>query len=450
MIPASSLVVLPDYLQKLLSAETDENLPTVTFSDNGRVELPDMSGYDLLILAAIERAPSANEDRSRIDWIVISYLVKKGWTDDQILALYSIKPIGQAGKFAEKGKHGKRYLARTISKVRNRKQEDQTPELHAKEPATDGSTWLDTDAILQPIAWAWKPWLPNGMVTLLASEPGIGKSALMLRIAGCYLLGWPWPDGTAFDGTRGAVLWCEAEAAQAINLDRAKAWGLPLSKLLNPLAPLYDIQLDNDEDKDSLWVMANRSDVRLIVIDSLRGVHGRDENSSETITIVKWLAEIARNADKPILISHHLRKRSIFDSDGPSLDRLRGSSAIVQPTRAVWVLDAPDKTRPEKKRIAMIKNNLARFPEPVGMVIDENGVSFSDAPEPPRVETVTDKATDLLLSLLSGGAVRSTELKSEFEEAGISWSAAERAKKRLAVSAVRKEGRWFWSLPPKN
>lgn len=311
-------------------------------------------------------------------------------------------------------------------------------------------SWEDMEAILGPIEWAWDRWLPKGMLTILASESGIGKSALALRICASFLIGLEWPDGKPYKDDVGKVLWIEAEAAQAINLERAQNWNMPISNILTPLAhPLDDVILDDPKHKKAIEEATYRDDVLFVVVDSLRGAAGGDENKSEFIGTVKWLAELARDTGKPILLVHHLRKRTIFDGgNGPNLNMLRGSSAIVQPARVIWAIDTPDQNNKTMKRLQVIKNNLGPFPEAIGMQISVSGVKFGDAPETPRSTTVVDQAGDLLLSLLSKEPKRSTELQEEFDAAGISWQSAKRAKKRMSIVAKRRGNQWYWSLPP--
>ncbi|GAH36309.1 unnamed protein product, partial [marine sediment metagenome] len=98
-------------------------------------------------------------------------------------------------------------------------------------------------------------------------------------------------------------------------------------------------------------------------------------------------------------------------------------------------------------RIQNIKNNLARFPEPIGLQITESGLVFTDAPETPREETQTEKAMGLLESLLSDGAKPSAEIKKEFEGAGISWNTVTTAKKKLFITAKKGAVGWYWQLP---
>jgi putative DNA primase/helicase len=311
-----------------------------------------------------------------------------------------------------------------------------------------GATWANMAEALGPITWAWKPWLSPGFLTLVVSEPGRGKSMLCLRIAACFLRGDPWPDGALYTGEAGAVVWCEAEAAQALNLERAKSWGLPLEKIYTPLDdPLADVQLDIPEHQQIVRTMMQRPEVRLLVVDSLRGAHQGDENSSTSMETVKWLAELARDTSKPVLLTHHLRKRGLFDIDDKvSLDRVRGSSAIIQTARLVWAIDQPDPGS-ETRRLSIIKNNMARFPEPVGLTIGDLGLSFGDAPEKPKEDTPVERAIDLLRVLLDDSPMRQPDIEDEAKGSGISWASMRRAKKQLGVVSKRQPDGWYWSLP---
>lgn len=314
------------------------------------------------------------------------------------------------------------------------------------------STFADIANIIGPLDWAWRKWLPNGMLSILAGESGAGKSWLALRICGSFLLGLPWPDGTPFTGEKGAVLWCEAEGAQALNVERSKTLRLPLELIYNPFEDsMDDLKLQSPGHMAILAAKAKLPEVKFIVVDSLRGVLGKvDENSSDTFNFIKLLAEIARDSGKPVLLLHHMRKRSVFDSDTVELERLRGSSAIVQTARVVWALDVPDLTDKETKRLACAKSNLSEKPQPIGLSIGANGVTFCAAPEAQKVETVADKAVDLLLSVLAREPKPMKEVEERFTEAGISVPSMKRAKERLKVVSFKTKSGWMWSLPARE
>lgn len=320
----------------------------------------------------------------------------------------------------------------------------------------DASDWAKLSQILGPVQWDWPGWLPRGFLTILASEPGAGKSLLCLRLAACYLHGVPepalsWPDSGPFTEQRGKVVWCESEASHALNVERANRWGLDLSQILIPLAnPLHNFKLDNPQHHAALLHLARRESVRLVILDSLRGLRSGGSNAVPIGQLVLWLADFARIIGKPVLLTHHLRKRTNLDaSERPSLDRLLGASAIAQSARVIWAIDSPDPARPHHRRLSVIKNNLARFPEPVGMIIDEEGIHFGPPPEAPTRYSELDRAVDFLRDLLAAGPLPFIEIQAQYRAAGHSYGTIRRAKKRLAVASIRPSGvtEWYWTLP---
>jgi len=332
-------------------------------------------------------------------------------------------------------------------------EEGETDTLADETPAEQelGYTFADLDLLLPTVTWLWEPWLPRGMITLLAGEPGVGKSALALAIAAAVMQMAPWPDRVPREAEPGLVVWTETESAHAITRERATAWGVPKDKLLIPATsddPLAKIWLDGREEGwEAVEREAQRDGVDLLVLDSLRGAYRGDENASANIELLNRLAGLAQQTQIAILVVHHLRKRGMLDGGKIDLDRVRGSSAIVQLPRCVWALDRPDPLTPEHMRLQQIKNNLARYPDPCGFEISDRGITFCDAPTEPQVETQRGKAADLLLALLKDGPMPAADIYEEGKGAGISQRTLQRAKQAVGIVAVRKEGCWFWALP---
>ena len=239
-----------------------------------------------------------------------------------------------------------------------------------------------------------------------------------------------------------------------LNWERAKSWGLPLDRILTPLGPLEDVSIDTPADRAAIARAAHRPEVRLVVVDSFSGASRRGENSSQSLAAVRWLAALARDTGKPILLLHHLRKRGLLDGAAiqmartVSLERLRGHSSIVQPARTVLALDAPDPHRGERKRLLMIKSNLAPFPEPLGVWVTERGeVRFGAAPEPPERTTALDQAVQAIRDLLQGGPLPAEKVMHDLQALGLSEKTIRRAKTKLGVCSDKERDRWVWALP---
>ncbi len=319
--------------------------------------------------------------------------------------------------------------------------------------AMAAATWADMAKLIGPVEWEWPDWLPSALLTELVADSGVGKSAVALRIAASFLAGWAWPDGAPYRGAKGKVLWCEAEAGQALNLERAQAWGLPIENILSPLPnPLDDVNLFDTAHLAAITARAARDDVRLIIVDSLSGGTAGREKGEDQMPVVKWLSELARNLGKPVLLLHHLRKRGLSDgigSDTVTLDRVHGSTVIVQPARVVWALDVPNPNMLDTKRLSVIKNNLGHFPKSIGVRIDDEGLAFGEAPKAPTTASKIDQAKLLLLRLLAGGPRLQSDIEAEAIVAEISMDTMREAKRKLGCRVNRDghTGKWSWDLP---
>ncbi len=315
-------------------------------------------------------------------------------------------------------------------------------------PAPSAASWADAAKEFLGIQWAWECWLAKGFVTALVSESGKGKSALALRIAACYILGLAWPDGTPFTEPKSKVLWCESESAHYLNITRAQAWGIPLGCIVTPTANVFEnISLDVEAHRRAIIAASKRDDVGLIVLDSLSGATlARDENTTRMLAAVRFMADVARDSQKPVIITHHLRKRSLLDGGALTLDRVRGSTAIAQVTRVVWALDNPN-AESDGLRLSVIKSNLSTFPSPLGMTIVDDGVHFGDAPTEPVKKSALDRALDFLECELAGGARRADDVLADARLAGVSERTLYRARDALKVLTSKSCGVLMWQLP---
>jgi KaiC/GvpD/RAD55 family RecA-like ATPase len=346
------------------------------------------------------------------------------------------------------------------------------------------SDYASVEASLPEVEWLWEGWLPRGFVTVLASAPGEGKSALALEIIRRILLscrGGPMcPPGSAVSSIVGeqsnseegapladargkhmggplqekaTAILIDTEATEAILRKRVREWKVPTEGLRvfaskDPVSAIASLSLDDAEE----WSLIERSvkaeKPALVVVDSLSGAHSGSENSSQLRGLLLKLARLARDSSAAVLVVHHLRKRHALEPDAVTLDRIRGSGVIAQLARCIWALDRPDP-RDARRRLAQIKNNLAPFPAALGVAIDATGVTFSDAAPQRRGRGQTAQAAEFLTTLLAEGSVPMRDAAAAMHEAGFNDFNIRSAAADVGVVRTRKSygGSWRWSLP---
>jgi hypothetical protein len=310
----------------------------------------------------------------------------------------------------------------------------------------------DLRSLLSKTQWAWHPWLARGYLSLLVGRPGVGKSALALTLAGAVILGWTWPDGTKPTHTPTPVVYVDTEAAQAMLLERLDRFGIPTDKVLVPALdrnqPLADIRLDDDAGWAALERLVKEHKPLLVIVDSLRGAHGGDENSSDLADLMKKLAVMARDHNIAILALHHLRKTNQFEQSGEvSLDQVRGSTAIVAQARVVMAIDKPDPLLKDTLRLSVIKSNLSKTPDPIGFAIGEAGLAFGKAPKPPERVSEVDKGIAFLRDFLADGKKASNDIFDEGGQQHLSKQTINRAKTWLGIKPEKTATGWVWCLP---
>ncbi len=313
------------------------------------------------------------------------------------------------------------------------------------------SGFADVLSTIPDVAWLWDGWLPRGFLTVLASAPGEGKSALALEIVRRVVAGGAWPDG-APASPGGTVLYVDTEAAGAILRRRVAEWGIPTEGLkvfaaCGPGATLAEMSLDEPRDWGRLYRGVMEMRPSLVVIDSLSGAHAREESSSGIRVLLLRFARLARDSGAAFLVVHHLRKRSPSEPDAVTLDRLRGSGALAQLARSVWAVDRPDPADP-RRRLAQVKNNLSEKPAPIGFTIGPTGLAFTEAPSEPRDKRKGERAAEFLRAVLQPGRQLATDILAQGKAGGISESWLHTVAKSIGVVKERDpgDGKFYWRL----
>jgi len=322
----------------------------------------------------------------------------------------------------------------------------------------------------EPIQWLWPGRVPLGKLTLLAGDPGLGKSLITLDWAARVSLGRLWPDG-AESGGRGSVVILSAEDDPSDTIaPRLHAANADLSQIIllramewfdNETKSRTTRPFSLERDLPALGEAAEKlPDCRLVIIDPIDAYTGRTDShkNAEVRGLLAPLAELAARLRLAVVGIMHLTKR-----DAPALYRASGSLAFVAAARAVWAV-ARDKQDRNRRLFVPVKCNLA--PDHSGLafaVVESDGLPVV-AWAPEAVEIDADEAlaqaddesgehgdaAQWLRETLADGPLAAEEMQRLAKQAGHAWRTVKRAKKLARVESYRdgfgRGATWLWRL----
>lgn len=330
-------------------------------------------------------------------------------------------------------------------------------------------------AILQRLAgvtrevleWLWPGRIPLGKLTLLAGDPGLGKSFVTLDIAARVSRGDAWPDMPLFPQPPGGVLLFNAEddLADTIapRLDKA---GADDTKII----AVEGVSMLNQRRHFSLEVDLPRLDevlvenpgMRLVVIDPIAAYCGKVDShkNSEVRGLLAPLAELASRHRVAVVTVTHLSK----SGGTKAVYRAMGSLAFAAAARAVWAV-TKDPTNPERRLLLPAKLNLARDPDGLAYRIDDGKVVWEYEPvamhadDAFAAEAAKDKpqtnrgserreATDWLIEHLNHGPHAASEVIEMGQQYGFSERTLRRAYQAVGAKPRKQsfDGPWLWAL----
>jgi archaellum biogenesis ATPase FlaH len=233
-----------------------------------------------------------------------------------------------------------------------------------------------------PIEWLWHGRIPLGKITILDGDPGMGKSLIAINIAACVSTGQPMPGSTP--GIQGGIILIAPEdsAADTIKPRLEAAGGDPSQVLLLDTIESFDIKrmgifdytFSLSRDMQDLEQTIKRRKAKLVILDPLMAVLGRDVSASSDQDIREVLTPLSKVAERTscaILIIRHLNK----GSSSNALYRGAGSIGIIGAARMglIVVRDPDDEQR---CILATTKNNLSKHASNLLYQIVENEQSI--------------------------------------------------------------------------
>lgn len=231
-----------------------------------------------------------------------------------------------------------------------------------------------SDIQAEPINWLWRNRFARGKVSIIAGDPGLGKSQLTAFMASIVTNGAMWPVDND-PCPEGSVIFLSAEddpadtirpRLEAVKANLTKVITLDFIKEVNELGKSTQRCFSLKKDLSRLENLLKRlGDVNLIIIDPISAyLGGTDSHKNADIrALLAPLSDMASKYQVAVIGITHLNKGQAKQA----LQRVTGSLAFVAAARAAYVV-AKDLDMPERRMLLPIKNNIGD---------DHTGFSFS-------------------------------------------------------------------------
>ena len=375
-------------------------------------------------------------------------------------------------------------LERDVSKILNPSNDDASaPQPIRNVPHADAKPKIVrlSDVTPKAVRWLWPGRFPLAKLSLLAGDPGLGKSMIGTDMAAHVSTGTPWPDLRDEPIEPGGVVLLSAEDDVDDTIrPRLDAAGADTSRIIAIQGMEFDdagtgmkrtrsfnLERDLPGLEDAIRQVG---ECRLVVIDPVSAFMGKTDShrNAEVRGVLAPLGEMAGRFGLAVVAITHLTKAY----GGKAMYRATGSLAFTAAARAAWLVVA-DKDDPSRRLMLHVKSNLARMPDGLAYRIDSKAiVGVEDVPyllwEDEPVTMTADEAVaaetrqdhdrglgrgeatvEWLAIQLADGPVPPRELENRARDKGLSWASVKRAKQRLGIKP-RKTGfgeGWLWGLP---
>ena len=348
-----------------------------------------------------------------------------------------------------------------------------TAELADNEPLVRPEIVRLSDVQPESVEWLWPGRIAIGKLTLIAGNPGLGKSLVTLDIAARITRGAAWPDNQWEPQTAGGVVLLSAEDDLGDTIrPRLDSHLADVSKIValqsiggadaeGDYKRAVDLARDTEHLRAAIKTVDN---CRLVVVDPISAYLGKTDShkNAEVRAVLAPLAELAADTRVAVLCVSHLRK-----GEGQAIYRTMGSLAFVAAARAAWIV-TEDNANPRRRLLLPAKNNLAPDTEGLAFAVESLGVDGAPVVtwEPGAVTISADDAMDggrkkhgpapdereeaaeWLQSELASGARPAKELLDDGKGMGFTERTLQRAFRSINGQREKRgfSGGWLWSV----
>lgn len=276
-----------------------------------------------------------------------------------------------------------------------------------KEGIKKDLVFLDGKGILEyitePIKWLIKDFIPCGGIVGFCSDAGVGKTWIALCMVICIALGKKFLG--IYDTVLGSVIYVNQDMYFSELQSRLIKLGLKIG------LPIYSFVKRNfsvEEYGNELLELIAEVNPVLVVFDTFRGVHSKNENSSQEMEeIMRYFIKIS-DMGIAVLFLHHVTKNDPV---------YRGSTVIKGSVDLLLVLEKV-KDKPGDFQITYDKVRIVEpiKPKKLRMISKDDSVSFvelfPDPNEKPENKpaskvnrTTKQQAQDFIMEMLISSSV---------------------------------------------
>lgn len=304
------------------------------------------------------------------------------------------------------------------------------------------------DVEVKAVEWLWYPYIPYGKITILQSDPGTGKTTLMLQLAAWLSKGEALPLVNKESAPINIIYQTAEDGLEDTIKPRLLKSGADCSRILVIDESEAELTMNDERLEEAI----DRTGARLVILDPIQAYVGSNvdlNRANEIRPVLKQLGNVAERHNCAIVLIGHMNK----SSNSKSTYRDLGSIDFQATARSVLIVGRL-RDKPSIRIIGHDKSSLAQEGKPMAFEIDEEGfkwigeydISMEDILSGTGTESKMKLAEDLLKDMLKDGEKSQTEILEKSNLIGVSKRVLDEAKKSLEVVSVKKGKSWYWKL----
>ncbi len=226
---------------------------------------------------------------------------------------------------------------------------------------------------------------PRGKLSAFIGDISAGKSTVLAAVSLTIT------DGDVFlndsvSKNNGKVLLINTDGSSDTFIKKISDFGGTSDNIILPKRDAFEVSMSSigshpisyfsKNYKDSIVDCIKEFEPDLVLIDSLSGFIDVNENSSDIIQPLIWLAELAIHYDVAVVFTHVTNGRE-KEQERVTLNCVRGFAGILQIPVSVWAVESLADGK--ERKLYQIKNNLGLLDNQEYIIVfGDSGVTFVD------------------------------------------------------------------------